>query len=374
MHENDTLNQDELKDGKCLTCGNNCGGCAGCGLMCYKDGVPSPFGGFHTDDCPLNVCADCNGKWYQVMGMYDHSDTCPVFAERQADSQISVLDSFTVDMSGYQTASPQPALLTRSDGETLLYAGCLSTVYGSPNSGKSWIALLAARATIAAGGRCLWIDYEDNHKSLERRAAAIGFTEVSSKMFFRFARPELLYANEMHVSVAAQWIKQARGHGLVVLDSVTSAGCPSDGQDVTGWYETHVNPFKRREIAMLLIDHVAKRTADRGIGAIGSQHKLAILNGVGLSVKGVPWTGRQGGSITLTLEKDRHGQLPVGVGKKVAVINGEWIDGVLSLSVDSPTPSEAGVPLRDRVMDAIASVEDGIRGQTALRELGRVQA
>ena len=42
-------------------------------------------------------------------------------------------------------------ILMRSDGEPLMYQGKLNTIYGSPASGKSWIALLAIQEVSHTG-------------------------------------------------------------------------------------------------------------------------------------------------------------------------------------------------------------------------------
>ena len=367
MHDKHSLNTHE-KIAACATCGVCETGCAGCGGQCGANGIPSPFESEHADDCRMNVCADCNGMWHEAARMYDHSETCPIRIAATEDTFLARFLAHTVKMRDAETLPPIGAVMRRSDGAPLLYARRLSTIYGVPGTGKSWVALLAAQSAIQGGGRVLWLDFEDNQQSLARRAQAIGFREASNSNFFQFTRPSL-YSDELAVQAAAQWLKDAAGASLVVLDSATSAGCPSDGSDVGEWYQAYVEPFKAREIAMLLIDHIPKRTTDRGIGAIGSQHKLAILNGAAIRVGGKPWTGYTDGKITLTLEKDRQGQLPAQAGHKVAVINGEWIDGVLRCTIEAPSASERGVPVRDRVLDTIASTEGGVLGQARLREL-----
>ena len=229
--------------------------------------------------------------------------------------------------------------------------------------------MLAAQSTIADGGHVAWIDFEDSFESLLRRASKIGFGQARNTERFRFLRP-VIYADETAVQDLAQlFLNEARGPSLVVIDSASSAGCPSDGTDVTEWYKTYVEPFTNRNIAVLLIDHIPKRSNDRPAGAIGSQYKLQILGGVGLSVSGRAWTGHENGRITLTLDKDKHGQVPAKQGERVAIVTGEWQGDVLRLTIEAPTASDNGVPVRNRVLDTIAATEGGIRGQKTLREL-----
>ena len=46
----------------------------------------------------------------------------------------------------------RPAILSRDDGESVLYAGRFSSLHGEPGCGKSWLALIAAGEAIRKGG------------------------------------------------------------------------------------------------------------------------------------------------------------------------------------------------------------------------------
>ena len=170
---------------------------------------------------------------------------------------------------------------------------------------------------------------------------------------------------------AALWVKGGDVPGLLIIDACESAGCPSDGSDVVPWYQGHVDPFRVDGISALLLDHIPKRAEDRPAGAIGSQHKLARLDGVALLVSGKPWTPRQSGNIALTVQKDRHGVLPVGIGKKAAAISGAFTDGVLRFSIDPPVAIETvkADVITQRILDVLDANPDGVQGFKALRGL-----
>ena len=72
-----------------------------------------------------------------------------------------------------QKGKALPALLTRSDGETLLYAGKVNTVFGEPGMSKTWIAIKAAIEAIEHAGRVLWWDFEDKPDTLFRRVESL---------------------------------------------------------------------------------------------------------------------------------------------------------------------------------------------------------
>ena len=121
---------------------------------------------------------------------------------------------------------------------------------------------------------------------------------------------------------------------------------------------------------MLVLDHVPKRKEGRPLGPIGSQHKLAKIDGAALFVSGIPWTQKTDGHLVLTNHKDRHGQLPAPIGKAVARLIGTHEAGSLHLSIVAPEAEdnieEAYIPTLRALMDAGL---DGVLGQVAMREL-----
>ena len=152
----------------------------------------------------------------------------------------------------------------------------------------------------------------------------------------------------------------------MVIDAMSSAGCPSDGADVLPWWDAHVKPFQP-STTVLLGDHRPKRSEDRAMGGIGSVHKRSFLTGVSLLLDGIPWTQHTDGRLTLTNHKDRHGVLTAGIGKKVGAVVGKHVDGVLTITVEPPTDKERGADLTERVVNALTIAEpEGIRTATKL--------
>ena len=67
-----------------------------------------------------------------------------------------------------------PALLARSDGKTLLPRDAFIEIFGSPSSGKSWLALAAIAANIRAGGRSLLWLWEGSYVAIYQRLRLLG--------------------------------------------------------------------------------------------------------------------------------------------------------------------------------------------------------
>ena len=115
------------------------------------------------------------------------------------------------------------------------------------------------------------------------------------------------------LSNAIEWLAEAGQYSLVVIDAAESSGAPSDGAPVTEWFKKMIDPFQhrnKRSVGVLVLDHVPKRRQDCPRGAIGSQYKLARVDGAAFGLSGRPWTKTQDGVMTLRLEKDRPGDVP----------------------------------------------------------------
>ena len=131
-----------------------------------------------------------------------------------------------------------------------------------------------------------------------------------------------------------------------------------------------VRPFLETGCTVVVVDHVPKRKEGRPLGPIGSQHKLARIDGAALFVTGIPWTQKTDGHLVLTNHKDRHGMLPAPIGKAVARMIGTHEYGTLNLSIVSPETEdnleEAYIP----TLRALANAgPDGVHGQKAMRDL-----
>lgn len=264
-----------------------------------------------------------------------------------------------------------PALLQRSDGQTLLYEGKLNTIVGEPSTGKSWIALMAVIQALRSGARVVWWDFEDSPSTLSARLTALGAGELIESENLVYVTPDLAEdADEM--ARTALWMRRDWRAGLVVIDSVESAGLPTDSNNVRPWYSQHVDPFLSMGAGVLLLDHVPKRREDRPRGPIGSQHKRARVNGAVLFVDGTAWTKREGGKVTIRNHKDRLGDLPAPVPKVVAIVEVTHAeDGKLEYTIRPPedaddTTLDVTLPL----LEAIASYgPQGVRTHKAVREL-----
>ena len=213
----------------------------------------------------------------------------------ESDERPLTLNDFTREVS-LLDVERLPAVLERNDGAPLIYEGRFNTIIGEPSMGKTWIAIMAAIQQINRGGMVLWWDSEDRPETLAQRLQLLRATNL-------IGHPNLVWASgdlNNHHMATAEALEFLAGDlpGLVVIDSATSFGCPSDGADVSQWMADHVNPWWSMGHTVLLLDHVPKRRQDRPRGGIGSQAKLARIDGAALYVHGKPWNGKRAGIST----------------------------------------------------------------------------
>ena len=264
-----------------------------------------------------------------------------------------------------------PSALERLDGETLLYQGLDNTIYGEVSIGKSWLALMAAIQQLRAGARVIWWDAEDKPTTLARRLQLLKATNLIGHYDLKWASGDLT-ASPGALSEALEFLDGGSGPGLVVIDSATAHGCPADGATVQPWMAANVKPWLAQGNTTLLMDHVPKQKKDRPDGGVGSYQKLQDLQGAGLYVHGKPWNATEGGELTLTVHKDRHGQLPAPKYGNAATVYVEWAEDRLTLdwSVGLPNAKPAGENLEDELLEAIDRAgAEGVKGSRGIREL-----
>ena len=182
------------------------------------------------------------------------------------------------------TLSPLPqirALLSRSDGETLLYQSKFNSLHGEPGCGKSWLALMVAVDVMRSGTKCVWWDHEDAPSTIASRLDALGAGDLIGSPLMHYVTPSLA-EDEPAMVMLRRWLMRGDSPGLLVLDSAVASGAPSDGSDVGPWLQKYVQTWRDVGATLLVLDHVPKQKVDRPRGQIGSQRKLAAIDGAAL--------------------------------------------------------------------------------------------
>lgn len=206
---------------------------------------------------------------------------------------------------------PTPTILHRTDGQHLLYAGKVNAFNAESESGKSWAALFACAETIWLGQHAVYLDFEDSPEGIIERLLALGVDIDDIEDRFHYIRPD----DPIDLAAIAALTSLLEQHepALVVIDGVTEVMVQNgwsiiDNDDVARFYAALPKRIARHGPAVLLIDHVPKRKAERGKGGIGGQHKRAGIDGAAYILETIRPFGRgRNGAARITVDKDRPG-------------------------------------------------------------------
>lgn len=236
-----------------------------------------------------------------------------------------------VDLEPYLTGKlkvPAPEVCRRNDGACLMYRGRVNMLFGSSESAKSWIAMAICLQEIEAGGRALYLDFEDEPVQTLNRLRLLGAVDDDLRAQFSYIRPEGPLADMQR----NKWGKdqptksgefaqdqfdmalQTLDPDIIVADGMTAlyglhgldANDAVSTDVITSWLKRLT---RNGRSTVIIIDHQAK-SAEKGSMPIGSQHKVAMVQGTLLQVWPIkqPMPGDVG-EMELVVLKDRPGQV-----------------------------------------------------------------
>jgi hypothetical protein len=243
---------------------------------------------------------------------------------------------------------PAPSVLFCSDGVALFYEGQVNHVFGDPESGKTWLCLAGVASVLATGGRAAVVDLDHNGMAATvTRLLHLGAPKDALRDVgrFRYAEPE----DRLHLLAIVADLREWRPV-VVVVDSLgellplfgASSNSPDDFTKVNGGT---LVPLARAGAAVVVIDHLAKNTDSRAMGATGTAAKKRAIGGVSLRVVVVDqFAPGQGGSARVSIAKDRHGGLRQ---HRHATGNGEPVAAMFRLYAEGPEPYGVYAPTGD---------------------------
>jgi hypothetical protein len=237
----------------------------------------------------------------------DDPDVQDAVVRSRADSSWTPVDIGAALRGGVPEVRPQ--LLKRTDGEALLYPGRTHWLSGEPETGKSWIALAAAREAIWARRAVVYVDFEDSPEGTVGRLMALCLAVEEVSAHFHYVNPQ-----EAARRGDLDWLSDLRP-ALVVVDGVSESITlhsldPDRTRDIVEWRRRMLSPLRASGAAVLALDHVVKSRDERGRWPIGSQHKLGALDGAAYSLEAIsPFSRTHAGVSRLTVVKDRPGQV-----------------------------------------------------------------
>jgi hypothetical protein len=191
----------------------------------------------------------------------------------------------------------------------LIYPGRRHVFSGPPESAKTWAALALAVEEIRNGGTVLHVDFEMFSYETRDRLRCLGVTDEEFQRFLH-VEPEIP-ATETTIGELLEYVTAPT---LAIIDAAAGAYSlqglgDNDRRDVELFARTLIEPFRQREIATVVLDHVVKNAESRGAWMIGSERKAGAAD-VHLGFEPVTPFGRgRNGLIRIVTHKDRFGYL-----------------------------------------------------------------
>ena len=207
---------------------------------------------------------------------------------------------------------PAPEFLQRLDGVSLFYQGKVNGLIGESESGKTWVALLAALQALQARQRVLYLDFEDTAAGIVSRLRSMGASDDDLACLAYVGPDEDLSDN------AKRDLREAINDAppdLIVMDGFNAAMALmglelTDNTDATRFSQQLLKPLAATGACVVYVDHVPKSKDNRGKGGIGAQAKRAMTTGCAIAVDVVEPFGRgMTGRLRLTVDKDRPGHV-----------------------------------------------------------------
>ena len=201
-----------------------------------------------------------------------------------------------------------PTVAEAFPGKCLFYSGRRNAVQGDTGVGKTIFLMKACIAVLNAGGTLLYIDTEDLPEGFVSRMLSLGADPQAIKerlMYLQDPTPE-------KIRRAQVWAKSAQPV-LVVLDGLAESLASMEfdensAHDFLSYYRENLHPFAKEGAAVVIADHVSKKTKNRGPHARGTSAKVGSYDGVVYEIlTGKPFSPTQSGHIKLRIAKDRNG-------------------------------------------------------------------
>lgn len=210
--------------------------------------------------------------------------------------------------------APATGILHRDDGVGMFYPGRVHWAHGESESGKSWIAQIAAVAILAAGGDVTYLDHESDPPEVIGRFLALGVDTGTLAKHLHYIRPESSAMNKANWEAFTELLDSRPL--LAIIDGVTDAlgldhVSSKDTDEVAAWVRRMPRKLAAKTgAAVICIDHVTKDPDDRGRYMIGSQAKMNGIDGAAFLIEPREPMGRgMVGEIELRIAKDRPGTL-----------------------------------------------------------------
>jgi hypothetical protein len=288
-----------------------------------------------------------------------------------------------VDLEPYLTGQvtlPEPSILSRDDGQGLMYPGRVNSLYGKSEAAKSWMAIWACIQEMAKGERVIYIDFEDLPEGTIGRLKALGAGDDDIQQQFRYVHPEGPLADMQRYRFGYAPTDDGVESSSVfkaLVDTFDPTLIVADGNEatatevITGWLK---RMCRGGRTTVIVIDHTGKGDT-AGASPIGAHHKVAMVQGTALRVDVIdrPMPDAKG-LVRLIVFKDRPGAVRKISSNHTEQIAGDvTIDsrqpGITRISITASDPAEVVVANTDSMEAKLATLDESAEIQTAILAL-----
>ncbi len=239
--------------------------------------------------------------------------------------------------------------------------GLSNVIVGDRGLGKTFLALWLASIAIADHDmKVLWMDAE-----IGPRGWGLKVQDFKSILPVLGRDKVLAYQHGGKLDLD-DYPEPLDESWLVVYDSVTAWGCPSDGGNPTEWFDKYLQPLQDRGCTTVFIDHRSyTETRFQGKSMVGAGAKDQRIQGNIAGVEAVSeFSPGKGGKLRLINEKNNCGALALGLGATIGYVE---VTPGFEWSFRPATGLET--PKTERVRQSPADVWDDLTRTLELRKV-----
>jgi hypothetical protein len=253
--------------------------------------------------------------------------------------------------------------------------GMVTSIFGGPEQGKTWILLHVALETVRQGKKVLFLDEESGMRFIKERMKALGFTKADDPYLYYFAFKAGMTLDDLANAVLDGVIRER--FSLICCDSISklfaAAGLDENSNtDATTLMRAWITPAAHvYGCAVLGLDHIVK-VEEEGRYGRGAGSKLADVDVQWHIQATVPPSRTSRGRIVLTNKKDRTAWVP----KTVRYLAGGDGEGGVKVVLEE-TSDMAPPPIRENDRAAVIALYGGLNSgkrmsdwQAAAKDLG----
>ncbi len=239
--------------------------------------------------------------------------------------------------------------------------GLSNVIVGDRGLGKTFLALWLASIAIAERDmKVLWMDAEIGPRGwgLKVQDFKSILPVLGRDKVLAYQHGGKLDLDDYPAVLDESW--------LVVYDSVTAWGCPSDGGNPTEWFDKYLQPLQDRGCTTVFIDHRSyTETRFQGKSMVGAGAKDQRIQGNIAGVEAVSeFSPGKGGKLKLINEKNNCGALALSPGDTIGYVE---VTPGFEWSFRPATGLET--PKTERVRQSPADVWDDLTRTLELRKV-----